>query len=185
MARIKWAKQKKRPKSRRAGSKQPKPLLGFSAKNVPFYLLSFLLFCFSKEIFSYDEEFIIISCLFIVFFVLIEGLKNQVDIFFTQCFESMLDFYLERFLFTKWGLIKMKNNVKYLMWTHLQVIYIIFHLQEVYFYLSIYNTYFRQLYINLLWQEGVSIYYVYESLMFKNFYLYITSNIIKNLKNLR
>lgn len=162
MTRIEWAKNKKKSKSRVSGSNQPKPGIGFLAEKAPLYLISILFFLFSKEFFGYDEEFIILCCLFIVFFVLIEGLKNQIDVSLTQGYESVLDFYLERFLFTKWGLIKIKKGIKLLAYTHVESFFITYYLRETYFKFFAYNHCLRSLYLSLVIQEILIDYAIIE-----------------------
>ena len=181
MARIKWGAQKKRSKSRTVGSRQPKPGVGFLAKNVPIFLVSFLLFCFSKEIFSFDEELIIIACLFIVFLTLVEGLKNQLDLAFTQTMESVLDFYLERFLFTKWGLLEMKRSVVFLIFNHIQTLFLIFYMGECYFYLWVTNIYLKKLYFKLYVKELLHLILLNELLSEKSVQFHLFNKSLKKL----
>lgn len=182
MTRIKWAKEKQKSKSRFIGSRQPKPQVGFLAQKAPIYLILTLIFLFSKELFSYDEEFIIICCLFIVFFVLIEGLKKQIDLFLTQGYESLLDFYLERFLFTKWSLIKMKTGIKFLAYNHIECFFINFYLLDAYFSMFVYNYYLRSLYLSLIIQEIIIDYILLEMYLLKEI---LSSKNFVSLQNLK
>lgn len=184
MARIRWAKQKKRPKSRRSGSKQPAPGVGFLAKKAPVYLILFLIFGCSKEIFSYDEEFIIIICLFTVFLVLVEGLKNQVVFFFARGLESLNEYYMEHFLFTKWALLLMKRGLRKCYKMILAFSFLFVHYKNLMFYLTSYNFFLKKLYISLIIKETLTVFLLYEDLLYRNFYDFVNNLMLpKEFKN--
>ena len=161
---FKWGKQKKRSKSRRTGSRQPKPLInnGIRGANVFKYFSLIILFLISKEVFSYDEEFIILLCLFVVFFTFVEGFNIKTRAYFDANIETLLNYYIERFLFTKWGLNKLRHHALFVIFNQLELFFINNYIMLRFFETYVYNYFLRKIYIILAFKELLLLKYILE-----------------------
>jgi len=95
--------------------------------------------------------------------------------------ESVLDFYLERFLFTKWGLLEMKRSVVFLIFNHIQTLFLIFYMGECYFYLWVTNIYLKKLYFKLYVKELLYLILLNELLSEKSVQFHLFCKSLKKL----
>ena len=131
------------------------------------FLLLSCIFCYSKEIFLFDEELIIVSCLFIVFTILFNLLSKSSAVFFKERLEKLSNLYIDKFTIELDNAILYEKRVQKVRLSKLQFGFFYIRLRANFLYFVSYNFYFSFIFFKLLVNEFLYLFFLREKIFLK------------------
>lgn len=147
--------------------------------NLSSFFLFLCAFCYSKEIFYYDEELIIITCLFIVFIVLNEKFSTAISLFFEKKLKFLKETYCNNLLNEEKYQNIYKKQLIFLTLTNIKIARLLSTVRINFLYFFSFNFFIIFIYFKLLINEFFNFLLISEKLFEKNINLFFLDKVLK------
>jgi Mitochondrial ATP synthase B chain precursor (ATP-synt_B) len=146
--------------------------------NLSGFFLLLCLFCYSKEIFYYDEELIIVTCLFIVFFVLNEKFSKSVGSFFEKKLNFLKETYCSNFSNEEKYQEIYEKQLVFMSITNIKIARLLAAVKVSFLYFFSFNYYIVFIYFKLIINEFFNFLLISEKLFEKNINLFFLNKVL-------